>query len=133
MDIFICPSASQFIFSNNQGFITRNHRTFAVQLFPRLLIHNAILFINTSTIEFFYNLLFSCKSCQNPDSIDGKEQNKKLPLLGIELTTSRSSVECSTDCARQESVGKEISEVSFVCVMHHFTFWTLFISRTNRA
>ena len=29
----------------------------------------------------------------------------------------------------KESVGQEISEVSFVCFMHHFTCWTLFISR----
>ena len=35
--------------------------------------------------------------------------------------------------ARQESVGQEISEVSFVCFMHHFISWTLFISRINRA
>ena len=28
---------------------------------------------------------------------------------------------------------QEISEVSFVCFMHHFTCWTLFISRINRA
>ena len=34
---------------------------------------------------------------------------------------------------RQESVGQEISEVSFVCFMHYFTCWTLFISRINRA
>ena len=71
----------------------------------------------------------------NPASIDGEEKNKKLPLLGIELTTSRPSVQCSTDCARQESVGKEISEVSFVsCTTSHFGLWTLdFISRINRA
>ena len=31
-------------------------------------------------------------------------------------------------------LGHEISEVSFVCFMHHFTFWTLFTSRRiNRA
>ena len=35
--------------------------------------------------------------------------------------------------ARQESVGLEISEVSFVFFMHHLTCWTLFISRINRA
>ena len=34
---------------------------------------------------------------------------------------------------RQESVGQEISEVSFVCFMHHFTCWTLFISGINSA
>ena len=39
----------------------------------------------------------------------------------------------NTNWARQESVGQEISEVSFVCFMHHFTYWTLFISRINRA
>ena len=47
--------------------------------------------------------------------------------------TSGSSGQCLTNWARQESVGQEISEVSFVCFMHHFTCWTLFISRINRA
>ena len=45
-----------------------------------------------SSFEFFYNLLFSAKSWQNPATIDGEEQNKKLPLVGIEPTTSRSSL-----------------------------------------
>ena len=40
---------------------------------------------------------------------------------------------CSNNWARQESVGQEISEVSFVCFMHHFTCWILFISRIDRA
>ena len=53
--------------------------------------------------------------------------------MGIETRTSRSSGQCLTNWARQESVGQEISEVSFVCFMHHFTCWTLFISRINRA
>ena len=72
-------------------------------------------------MEFFYNSLYPAKSWQDPANIDGEEQNKKLPLLGIELTTSRSSVPCSTDCARQKSVEKEISEVNFVsCTTSHF-------------
>ena len=53
--------------------------------------------------------------------------------MGIETRTSGSSGQCLTNWARQESVGQEISEVSFVCFMHHFTCWTLFISRINRA
>ena len=53
--------------------------------------------------------------------------------VGIETRTARSSGQCLTNWARQESVGQEISEVSFVCFMHHFTCWTLFISRINRA
>ena len=72
-------------------------------------------------VLFFYNSLFPAKSWQDPASIDGEEQNKKLPPQGIELTTSRSSVQCSTDCARQESVEKEISEVNFVsCITSDF-------------
>ena len=58
---------------------------------------------------------------------------RKLPSVGIETRTSGSSGQCLTNWARQESVGQEISEVSFVCFMHHFTCWTLFISRINRA
>ena len=62
-----------------------------------------------------------CSFLPNPASIEREEQNKKLSPLGIELKTSRSSVQCSTDCARQESVGREISEVSFVsCTTLHF-------------
>ena len=54
-----------------------------------------------AAIEFFYNSLFSARSWQNPASIDGKEQNKKkLPPVGIELTTSWSSIQCSTDWAK---------------------------------
>ena len=56
-----------------------------------------------------------------------------MPPLGIETRTSGSSGQCLTNWARQESVGQEISEVSFVCFMHHFTCWTLFISRINKA
>ena len=53
--------------------------------------------------------------------------------MGIETRTSGSSGRCLTNWPRQESVGQEISEVSFVSFMHHFTYWTLFISRINRA
>ena len=49
--------------------------------------------------------------------------------MGIETRTSGSLGQCLTNWARQESVGQEISEMSFVCFMHHFTCWTLFISR----
>ena len=44
------------------------------------------------SIEFFSNSSFPAKSWQDSASIDGEEQNKKLPLLGIEPSTSRSSV-----------------------------------------
>ena len=57
------------------------------------------------SIEFFYNPLFPAKSWLDPASIDGEEQNKKVALLGIEPTTSRSSVLCSANCASKESVG----------------------------
>ena len=53
--------------------------------------------------------------------------------MGIETRTSGSSGQCLTNWARQKFVGQEISEVSFVCFMHHVTCWTLFISRINRA
>ena len=45
---------------------------------------------------------------------------KKLPLVGCELTTSRSSVWCSDNWASQESVGDFWSELSFVsCTTSH--------------
>ena len=53
--------------------------------------------------------------------------------MGLETRNFRSSGQCLTNWARQESVGQKISEASFVCFMHHFTCWTLFISRINRA
>ena len=56
-----------------------------------------------------------------------REEQKKLSKIapsGIETRTSGSSGQCSTNWARQESLGQEISEVSFVCFMHHFTCWT---------
>ena len=49
-----------------------------------------------------------------------KSKIKKMSLPGVEPTTSRSSVPCSANCASKESVGKEISEVSFVsCTTSH--------------
>ena len=62
-----------------------------------------------------------------------KKNCQKLPPLGIETRTSGSSGQCSTNWARKEIYGQEISEVSLVCFMHHFTCWTLFISKINRA
>ena len=58
---------------------------------------------------------------------------KNCPQWGLETRTSGSSGQCLTNWAKQESVGQEISEVSFACFMHHFTCWTLLISRINRA
>ena len=46
-------------------------------------------------------------------------------LVGFELTTSglgQDSYALPTELG--ESVGLEITEVSFVSFMHHFTFWT---------
>ena len=43
------------------------------------------------TFEFFYNL-FSVESCQNPASIDRKEQNKKLLPVSIEPMASCTSL-----------------------------------------
>ena len=49
-----------------------------------------------------------------------KSKIKKLPLLGFELTSSRLSVSHSANYASKESVGKEISEMSFVsCTTSH--------------
>ena len=36
----------------------------------------------TPIIEFFYNSLFPAKSWQDPASIDGEEQNKKVAPTG---------------------------------------------------
>ena len=58
---------------------------------------------------------------------------KNCPQLEIETRTSGSSGQCLANWVRQESVEQEISEVSFVCFMHHFRCWTLFISRINGA
>ena len=69
-------------------------------------------------------------------SLHREEQKKirqKLSPLGMKTRTSRSSGQCLTNWARQESVGQEFSDVSSVCFMHHFTCWTLLISRINRA
>ena len=62
-----------------------------------------------------------------------KKNRQKLLPVGLETRTSGSSSQCLTNWVREESVGQEISVVSFVCFMHHFTCWTLFISRINRT
>ena len=50
------------------------------------------IWLQLASIEFFYNSPFSAKSWQNPASMDKEEQNKKLPLVDIEPTTSWSSL-----------------------------------------
>ena len=47
-------------------------------------------------------------------ALNEKSNIKKLSLPGIEPSTSRPPVLRSANCASKESVGKEISEVSFV-------------------
>ena len=60
--------------------------------------------------------------------------HQKLPPVGFELTTSRSSVSCSANCASKESVGDLWIELSFVsCITSHVGCWTLFFSGINRA
>ena len=51
-------------------------------------------------IELFYNSSFPAKSWQDSAGIDIEQQNKKLPLLGIEPIASRSSVSHSANCAK---------------------------------
>ena len=49
-----------------------------------------------------------------------KKFRQKFPPVAFETRTSRSSGQCLTNWARQESVGQEISEVSFVsCTTSH--------------
>ena len=57
---------------------------------------------------------------------------QKLYPVGFEPPTSWSSVFCSPNWASKESVGDFWSELSFV-FMQHFTCWTLFICKINRA
>ena len=87
----------------------------------------------TTSIEFFTIGVSVRLSDRYLHRGEQKKFHQKLPPVGIETRTSRSSDQCLTNWARQESVGQEISEVSFVCFMHHFTCWTLFISRIKRA
>ena len=89
--------------------------------------------MESKTYEFF--MIFISVRLSNR-SLHREEQKKflqKLLPVGIETRTSGSSGQCLTNWARQESVGQAISEVSFVWFMHHFTCWTLFISRINRT
>ena len=65
--------------------------------------------------KFFYNSSFSAKSWQNPASIDRNEKNKKnCPQWELNQQPPDHYSKCSGNCARQESVGQE---VSFVCFM----------------
>ena len=53
-------------------------------------------------------------------TLNKKNFRQKLPPMGFELTTSGSSVPCSANCAREESVGDFWSELSFVsCTTSH--------------
>ena len=85
------------------------------------------------SIWFFHDRRFCQIIWQIFTQGKAKKIHQKLPPVGIETRTSISSGQCLTNWTRQESVGQEISKVSFVCFMHHFTCWTLLISRINRA
>ena len=64
---------------------------------------------------------------------DSKCFSKKLPPVGIEPTTptiTGSKVECLSKKATETCAGRPLTEVYF---MHHFTFWTLIISRIIKA
>ena len=91
--------------------------------------------VDCCTLQFeFFTIGVSVRLSDR--SLHRKEQKKirqNLPPVGIETMTSGSSGQCLTNWARQESVGQDISEVSFVCFMLHITCWTFFISRINRA
>ena len=92
---------------------------------PDLLIH--------VTLEFFTLGLSDAFLSDYLTVLSYTEQNKihqKLSPVGFELTTFRSPVPRSANWASKESVGDVWSELYF---MHHFTCWTLFISRINRA
>ena len=54
-----------------------------------------------------------------------------MPPVGFEPMTSWSSVSCSANWAREESIGDFWSELSFVSSAT--SHWTLFISRIKRA
>ena len=94
-----------------------------------MLIYN--LMINTK----FHNWVFHDRhSCQIiwPIFTQGRAKNipQKLPQWGLKPGPLDHAL--PTELGRR-SLGQEISEVSLVCFMHHFTWWTLFISRINRA
>ena len=88
---------------------------------------------HTPRIEFFTIGVSARLSDRSLHREEQKTICQKLPPVGIETRTSGSSGQCLTNRARQESVGQEISKVNFVCFKHHFTCWTLFISRIKRA
>ena len=78
------------------------------------------------TTNLFFCLVFDDRrSCQIIWQIFTQGRAKPGPA-------DRQSNALSTELGRR-SAGQEISEVSLVCFMHHFTCWTLFISRINRA
>ena len=119
-----------------------NHRCAVIQFFKApclglgftttLWITLTLIVNRHDPIEFFtigVSIRLPDRSLQRED----KKIRQKLPPVGIETRTSGSPGQCLTNWARQESVGQEISEMSFVCFMPHFTCWTLFISRIYRA
>ena len=90
------------------------------------------LFFFSEAFGFFTIHVSVRLSDRSPCREEQKKFHQKFSPVGLEPKTW-SLLQCSTNWARQESVGQEISEVSFVCFMHHFTCWTLFISWINRA
>ena len=73
--------------------------------------------ITVSDIRVFAKRAFSC---QLLPVLNEKSKIKMLPVPGIEPTTLRSQVPCSTDWARVDSVGDVCTELSFVsCTTSH--------------
>ena len=94
--------------------ITRHHKNEYAKLgsvfnFKMLL---AIMNVNYSRFCIIRNFLPNRGRIL--PALKKKSKIKKLSLPRIEPTTSRSSVPYSANCASKESVGKEISEVTFV-------------------
>ena len=56
---------------------------------------------------------------------------KNCPQWGLKPGPLNPEVNALPTELGRRSAGQEISEVSFVCYMHHFTCWTLFISRNQ--
>ena len=83
-------------------------------------------------IDFLHNSKFPVKSWQDPASIEEEEQNKKnVPTWdwthNLKIISSMLCQLCYQWICWEGDFWNEL------CFMHHFTCWTLFIFRMNRA
>ena len=119
------PRDWHILAANDQRIISHNLNRLGWKIFGSF---NNLAHLNFSRYAFLSDYL--------TDLYTGKSKKKfvtNYPQWGLKPGPPDHEANALPTELGWRSVGQKISEVSFVCFMHHFTCCTLFISRINRA